>query len=171
MHYAILIYPLMKVISHTIRYLAFLLLHKLPHMHRHMIISRQYKPECLKRRWRDFLLVHKGSKNLQWTLQCSTLLQFSSFYNFTFLRGCLTNNSTESPQTDCTSYLSRIFCSASINNNRKSRKMQKLEWLETIAAMVQALAACLGLTDQLLIEPSLSMQMFANSQCHTGSSD
>lgn len=49
--------------------------------------------------------------------------------------------------------------------------MQKLEWLETIAVTVQALAACLGLTDQLLIEPSLSMQMFANSQCHTGSSD
>lgn len=49
--------------------------------------------------------------------------------------------------------------------------MQKLEWLETIAATVQALAACLGLTDKLLIEPSLSMQMLANSQRHTGSSD
>lgn len=60
MHYAILIYPLVKVISHTIRYLAFFYYFiTLPHMHRHMIISRQYKPECLKRRWRDFFLVHK----------------------------------------------------------------------------------------------------------------
>lgn len=148
-------------------------------MHRHMIISRQYKPECLKRRWRDFFLVHKevfitppkeaspvlktcrGHYSVQ--LCCNSALFITSH----FFEAVWPTTAQRAHRLT----VPHIFCSASINNNSKSRKMQKLEWLETIAVTVQALAACLGLTDQLLIEPSLSMQMFANSQCHTGSSD